>query len=414
MIKKEYLKAVSMLFLAWILVRSIVYFFFDFSQPFSSGDSIYYFEVAKNIISSGTHYDSASHFTRAPLYPFFLSLILYFSDSPLFLFIAQSLIYFPIPIAIYFFLKESNPKMAFICALIVSISPFDAIYNGRALAETLVSLFLCLGTILFVSKKWFISGLVLGAAALTRDIYLLLPFLFLLFSIFNSEERKGLIIFSLGFLLMISPWMLRNSAQDQGGFFISSGGIFWLNLFVGTYMTSEKDDVMPVNNPDYIPDKIFKIHNLEMSEDDLKDKFLNAESNQSFFKQQTISYIKEHPIDLLTTWLKRMPKMWMGTRTDLVKWKLERESLAWTVLKGSFYILNTILLVFFILGLYLSVYRYKHLLLLATPIIYNAFIYLPFYNIETRYSQPIYPLLLIFSAFGLIYLSDLFRKRSTF
>ena len=150
-----------------------------------------------------------------------------------------------------------------------------------------------------------------------------------------------------------------------------------------------------------------------MTEEELKEKFLKAEENQEFFREKTLKYMKENPVDLVFTWIKRAPKMWIGTRTDLVNWTIERETSLWYSIKAFFYIMNLIFLSFSLLGFYACLHNQRHLLFLITPIIYNALIYIPFYNIETRFSQPIYPLLLIFSGLGMIYIYQKYKGRKT-
>jgi len=266
---------------------------------------------------------------------------------------------------------------------------------------------------MFLSKKWLLSGILLGAAALTRNIFILLPFLFLLIALFTKTNKKSLLVFLTSFLLVISPWAIRNSLEKDGGFFVSDGEVFWLTLFAGTYMTSHKDDVMPIYNPNYVPRVIFEKHNLDITEEEFKEKFLNPKENQGFFREKTLKYMKENPVDLIFTWIKRAPQMWLGTRTDLVNWTIERETSLWYSFKTFFYLMNLMFLSFSLLGFYACFQNHRYSLFLITPIIYNALIYIPFYNIETRFSQPIYPLLLIFSGFGMIYIYQKYKARKT-
>ena len=411
-LEQVHLKHILVLIFSWLVTRILVSFIFDFSESYTGGDGVYYFEVARNILASGTHIDDSGRlFIRAPLYSFFVASVLFIKDSQLLFFVIQSLLFLIIPVSIYLYLKKFNTNAALLCSFLVCISPFDALYNGLVLSETLVTVFLCTGSVMFLSKRWLLSGILLGAAALTRNIYLLLPFLFLFIALFTKTNKKSLLVFLTGFLLVISPWVIRNSLEEEGGFFISDGEIFWLNLFVGTYMTSYKEDVMPIYNPSYVPRVIFEKHNLDMTEEEVKEKFLKSKENQEFFREKTLKYMKENPFDLIFTWIKRAPHMWLGTRTDLVNWTIERETSLWYSIKAFFYLMNLMFLSFSLLGLYACLKSHRYSLFLITPIIYNALIYIPFYNIETRFSQPIYPLLLIFSGFGMIYIYQKYKGR---
>ena len=411
-LEQVHLKHILVLIFSWLVTRILVSFIFDFSESYTGGDGVYYFEVARNILASGTHIDDSGNlFIRAPLYSFFVTSILFIKDSQPLFFVIQSLLFLIIPVSIYLYLKKFNTNAALLCSFLVCISPFDSLYNGLVLTETLVTVFLCTGSIMFLSKRWLLSGILLGAAALTRNIYLLLPFLFLFIALFTKTNKKSLLVFLTGFLLVISPWVIRNSLEKEGGFFISSGDIFWSNLFVGTYMTSIKEDAMPEYNPSYVPRVIFEKHNLDVTEEEMLEKFLNAEENQEFFREKTLKYMKENPVGLIFTWIKRAPQMWLGTRTDLVNWTIERETSLWYSIKTFFYLMNLMFLSFSLLGFYACLKSYRYSLFLITPIIYNALIYIPFYNIETRFSQPIYPLLLIFSGFGMIYIYQKYKGR---
>ena len=413
-LEQVHLKHILVLIFSWLITRILVFFIFDFSESYTGGDSVYYFEVARNILASGTHIDAFGNlFIRAPLYSFFVASILFIKDSQPLFFVIQSLLFLIIPVSIYLYLKKFNTNAALLCSFLVCISPFDALYNGLVLSETLVTVFLCTGSVMFLSKRWLLSGILLGAAALTRNIYLLLPFLFLFIALFTKTNKKSLLVFLTGFLLVISPWVIRNSLEKEGGFFVSDGGIFWLTLFAGTYVTSYKDDIMPIYNPSYVPRVIFEKHNLDVTEEEFKEKFLKAKENQEFFREKTLKYMKEKPVDLMFTWIKRVPKMWLGTRTDLVNWTIERETSLWYSIKTFFYLMNLMFLSFSLLGLYACLKSHRYSLFLITPIIYNALIYIPFYNIETRFSQPIYPLLLIFSGFGMIYIYQKYKGGET-
>jgi len=186
LLEQVHLRNIFFLIFSWLITRLVVSLIFDFSASYTSGDSGYYFEVARNILESGSHInDSGNPFTRAPFYSFFVAIILFIKDSQLLFFFTQSLLFLIIPVSIYLYLIKFNVKAAFLCSFLICICPFDALYNGRVLAETLVTVFLCTGSIMFLSKRWLLSGILLGAAALTRDIYLLLPFLFLIIALFT-------------------------------------------------------------------------------------------------------------------------------------------------------------------------------------------------------------------------------------
>ena len=100
------LKHILVLIFSWLVTRILVSFIFDFSESYTTGDSVYYFEVARNILASGTHIDdSGKLFVRAPLYSFFVASVLFIKDSQLLFFVIQSLLFLIIPDSIYLYLN---------------------------------------------------------------------------------------------------------------------------------------------------------------------------------------------------------------------------------------------------------------------------------------------------------------------
>jgi len=103
--------------------------------------------------------------------------------------------------------------------------------------------------------------------------------------------------------------------------------------------------------------------------------------------------------------------MWIGTRTDLFELRapFTHGRPAWYALKVFCFGLNAAWLLFGAMGIVVAWRKHKQLLWLAIPISVALSVYFPFYNCETRYSQPIYPLLLAFSALGIVALRDAVR-----
>ena len=75
-LEQVHLKHISVLIFSWLVTRILVSFIFDFSESYTGGDSVYYFEVARNILATGMHItDDGALFVRAPLYSFFVKMI---------------------------------------------------------------------------------------------------------------------------------------------------------------------------------------------------------------------------------------------------------------------------------------------------------------------------------------------------
>ena len=106
------------------------------------------------------------------------------------IYIVQSVILFTTYLVSYFIMKDVSPKSSRIFFLLLCLSPFDAVYNGRALAENLLSPLVLLSFVLllFFHKKKFhgyiLPGIILGLLTLSKDSYLLLPFFIAIFMVF--------------------------------------------------------------------------------------------------------------------------------------------------------------------------------------------------------------------------------------
>ena len=201
---------------AGVLVRIALAGLFDFHGDLRGGDSGYYLTVASNIVQYGMHGigdPPVPNYFRAPLYSFFSAGILkLFGESSISFFIAQSSLTISAAVLVFLLLRVDNFKVAVLAAFMVAMSPFDAILNMRVLSETLVA-FLLLLAILLLHRAgsiidYFFAGLLLALAALTRDIYIFLPFFMIGYlGLRRLASAKLLIFFLFGFALGIFPWI---------------------------------------------------------------------------------------------------------------------------------------------------------------------------------------------------------------
>lgn len=392
-----------------ILVRIALYGLFDYGKDFYTGDSTYYLNIGKNILLNGVHGENGvDSFFRPPLYSFFAGIVSSIYSNAMFFNIIQSVLYICFSFVVYFLLRSYSEKLAFWSALLIAISPFHALMNGRVLAENLVTPFIVLSSLFFIKGKeylarYVVSGILLGAAILCRDVYMLLPLLFLILGVLKKINRRSLTAYVLCCLLMIGPWAFRNSQLTGGGVFLSKG-IFWQNIWFGTWMQDWSNDRKPmVNNPGELPDNARRTYP-NISPIIILDAIKNED--QEFFKKNTIHLIQKNPIKVISTWIKRYPLLWLGTRSDLNTTYLEARSAAWYFMKVMFYLYNLMLIVLAIPGLAIALRIRSELSLLCIPIFYNGIIYIPFYNIETRYTLPVMPLLIIFGVYFVLYLFD--------
>src|SRR6266545_5534583 len=171
---------------------------------------------------------------RAPLYPTFLAIVYFFSGTGFSRFFAARLaqaILLGAPLAplTYFVSKKLFPPLllregrgvrsersARIAAWIVACYPMLLVYPLGLVTENPFFLLLLTSFLfLLLSIKepstfhFLLSGLLLGLTALTRSV--ILPFVLAAFCLLFFLHRKQTLLFVLSFLLVITPWIARNS-----------------------------------------------------------------------------------------------------------------------------------------------------------------------------------------------------------
>ena len=396
-------------------MRLLIWVQFDFASLLGSGDDSYYIDVAKNIVNYGAHVSGDSYSIRAPGYPFFLAFLLKLNIeiNAINIYIIHSIILFITYLISFFIIQKTRPKAAFLLFLFLCLSPFDAIYNGRVLSENLLTPLILISVVLllFLYKNklfgYILPGILLGLVTLVKDIYLLLPVLIVVYMLFNKTNLKYIAIFLLAYSCTVSPWIIRNASLPSDGFVGISKGIFWTNLWVGTWL---RDDISYSSAA--------KTGFIEKNQVELFDeKRTNMEMEQDFFRDQALNNLIKKPIQVSGNWAYRVPKMWIGTRTDLFKMRAETKSVFWYASKSFFFGANLVIILLFLALITLGVIKNKDraAYLSLVFILYSLFIYMPFYNIETRYSQPMFSVMLFYIALsGFIYKGVIKNAKSLF
>jgi len=394
---------VLIIFIFAVLIRVILFYLFDFQRDLHGGDSSYYLEIGHNILQYGVHGDKwIGSFYRPPLYSLFAGLVAKTSETAIFFYVIQSALFIGVSFVVFFFYFKYNSNLAFYSSLLIAFSPFDALLNGRVLGENLATPFILISALSFISSKYSIwsfmlSGVTLGCAVLCRDIFILLPLLYVLVCMFMKIKIKYISFYLLGFFLLVVPWAYRNSQMPNGGVFLSKG-IMWQNLWVGTWMRNT--DFM--FKPGYLPPEALQTYDEGKSPAIVMEAYRN--NDQSFFKQATLQYVAKHPIKVIETWIIRYPRLWFGTRSDLISTNLIKGSLIWYSIKIFFYLLSALIVLLGASGMFISLQSKQISVLFTLPVIYSALIYIPFYNVETRYTQPVMPILSIYAVLCISYI----------
>jgi hypothetical protein len=374
----------------------------------NTGDAVVYDRLARNLAWHGVYsYEVAAPYTpsayRPPLLPFLASLSYrMFGTDALPMHVLHALLGLAAALVVTLTVHRAAPAAAKLTAWFTMLSPFDAIYAGRLLSEPLATFFVCAGiAIPFLYptvRAWALAGVLLAAAALARDQLLpVIPAAAVLALAFPTLRGKASRVAPAMLLvcsaLVLAPWMYRNG-KTIGTFALSSGRM-GTSLWVGTWA---RDGSFVTPDGAVWPDSAYE----NEAERALLAPLPVDTASDEVFKHAALTRMREHPGRTLARWVMRAPKMWFGTRTDLFEFRnpFTRPRAAWFALKVSCFGLNAAWLALATVGLVSGISRTRRLIWLALPIVLTFLVYFPFYNCDTRYSQPIYPLVLAFSAIG--------------
>ena len=188
---------------------------------------------------------------RAPLYPAFIGLIYSITGVGATRFIVVRLVQavlsaLLVPLTFYLSLRLFPDKklVAVIAAWIVALYPMLIIYPIGLATENLFFLLVLISLLLLLKaaddprpKNFVLSGLFLGLAALTRSVVLPFAGLAVLWMWIILKQKRGAIIIAITFLVLVTPWMVRNSILHNKLTGIESS--MGYNLYVGYHPESD-------------------------------------------------------------------------------------------------------------------------------------------------------------------------------
>jgi 4-amino-4-deoxy-L-arabinose transferase-like glycosyltransferase len=243
---------------------------------------------------------------RPPVYPSFLLISMIFGKSYITIVVLQSLVGAATALCAYLIAKELFDKTAGVIATSgVALYPYFVMHD-TALQETGVFTFLtALAILLFLkcrrSSSQFVSlaaGVFLGLGVMTRTtLVIFVPFALAWLLFFAGLDKREAIqktaVAALGFALIVSPWLVRNSVLLASPTFSTLSG---LTLWAGNnpYTFSNYPD----NSIDRSVDKAWD----ELPrEERLAIKQLSSDEvgQNSWFISKALAYIKEHPGETL-------------------------------------------------------------------------------------------------------------------
>jgi hypothetical protein len=187
-----------------------------------------------------------------------------------------------------------------------------------------------------------------------------------------------------------------------------SKGALGFNLWVGTW---ERDGAWVGPTAQSFPDYAFD-SSVEREAVLARSGAVDPQTDR-FFTTVALEKIRTQPVRTFARWVCRAPRLWIGTRSDLFMLRpawLARQSLPWWGYKILCLLINSAALLLALVGMARAAKRREVLFWLAVPILYSAAIYFPLHSTETRYSAPVYPMLLTFSASGFAIVAEALRR----
>lgn len=377
-------------------------------EPSRVGDSVYYLTLAESLRADGSYsLFGKPDFYRPPLYPLFLAGVSFLPGDWLRnIIVVQAALSMLAAICFYLMLRRKDEWLARWSAILFVASPFTGINDFSILQESLyTNVVLLLVMYVFSRAGGFgwpqaISASLLSALLVyVRDIYMLMPIaLMAMLVLVRGRAVVGPAALAIVvFAASLAPWMARNASIPGGGYFMSRG-IAGASLWFGTWQRDNKWRQEWLRGQE-LPDHAF-------ANEAERQRIARAiaEADDRGFRQLAVERIRDRPAEIALVWFSRMRYVWLGTRSDLVRLRLETGSWPWYVLKAALYGLNTAVLLAGFIGLAFLLAAGGPWPLLTVPVVYVLLIYVPFLNIEARYSSPALPFL---------YLAGLFAFRET-
>lgn len=426
------------LILGLVLRVGLLFYFWD--EGLTIRDEIDYQMLAENILN---HHEFSygvgqPHALRPPLYPIFLSAIYFITGGVHLNAIRIIQIIFSLGIIIILYLLGKSlfdKRIGILASFIFAVYPSFIFFTHLLLTEVLFTFFLILFVYFFLNflktetireeqknipkakrftcshlslisnrnnRNLLVAGLFLGLGALARSG--LYPFLFLaiilIFFVCRGmliEKFKWACVLSVGSILVVCPWTIRNYILFKD--FVIIDTIGGMNLYFGNY------EHTPLNRAwaalAETGDKaVFYGHEKEI-----------AEMNEAQKHRWAINKAKEFILD----------HKWLTLKRDLIKaanfWGLEREVIGpiingnWPGLKKTSYLIVITLGIFITYGIVLvcSVFgilfhlhfRNKDILLCVALIIFFTGMHAIVFG-HSRYHLPLMPLLAIYASWSLM------------
>jgi len=301
------------LFLLAFIVRALVFGgYLSKNQRYWQVDSGYYHEIATQIADGNgiTTSNGTPSFYRLPGYSLFLSacyaILGKSKEHALWLQVALASFIPVLIMLLCLILFPGHMLLARGVGLYSAIHLGLVLYSGFFMTETLFILTLLLFMLLFFSKLHLFSGIVLGCASMIRPVGHYLIVLALLLIVFSSDRIREKLRYGLalvcGWLVVVSPWLIRNYAL--------AGSIFFHTLPGGHFLyLSAARVAMHAHNVSYWEARdllsVEVEEKISQREVELKKKLNEIERCREHISL-AVHYFKKYPLLALKNWLTDM------------------------------------------------------------------------------------------------------------
>lgn len=392
------------------------------------GDGSSYLRCAMNLLDHGTFSDSGNgspepSVFRPPLYAAFVAAGLWLHDSIWTIRLLQ---------------LGLNLLTAWLLALVcrrwaqavtpwvvgaMVLSPFEAVYSGAVLSETLTEFLFAATAAAFALvpglRRWLVGGACLGVLVLCRDVYLpLAGFIALAWWLWGTgtlmARLKETVLMAAAMALVVAPWTARNFSVT-GKLIPVSAGRLGLSLWMGTWARNgDFTQSEAATGSRLYPDEAFW-------SDQERTRALavlagngDPAEGDRVLRGLAIDHVRQRPFHVVEVWLRRAPLLWLGTRFDIFDLDarlLPRGSSQWKAFKAAMWGTNFLLVVLGAVGMVWSLRRRSAALWLAIPIVFTVLVYFPLNSFENRYSQPVFPFVLVFCGAAMAELKAAISRR---
>lgn len=310
-------KIIFSLVIIWHLIFFLLVYFKLGWTGFSWGDAKEYIQIAKNLLDgNGFSMSEITPFVpdglRTPIFPIFLVGILLFFKNLYFVSLIQILLFAFSSIIIYRLGREMIGTGASLVALIfLALEPSMAYWNSMFLTESLFLFLLILGLYFFIKFykdgslfSIFVSASFLGFATLTRPAAQGLWFIFLMFILFLIKKigiRRvlySLIIFIVTFIIVVSPWLIRNKVLFNTYSFSSADASVFYKFNLKAYLQLNHLENLSVE-PSYLRGLTSKSLHSSVSSYDLNYRSYFIKKWIGLILADPIGYTKVHAISLI-------------------------------------------------------------------------------------------------------------------